>query len=284
MRNIFAAAFAFLLAGTAGTPAFADSLESIKSSGTFNIGFRSDAKPFAFMGENGRPAGYSIELCDIIAGELAAVLGLPGLNINYVPITAANRMDKLEAGEIDIECGSSTNTLKRRERVDFSLLTFITGAELLTHVDSGITDLKTVAGRKVGVLGGTTTEQGLNSGLARRNITAEIVAVKNHEEGLSLLESGGIDAYFADRVLLILLAMDAKDSASLKLSGHFYSFEPYALMLRKGDDRLRLITDRTLAGLYRSGDITKVYRHWFGKSKPSDLLKALFVIQGIPAG
>ena len=282
MRHLLKALAAAAMAAAIALPAYADSLDAIKSSGVFKIGFREDARPFAFRNAEGRPSGYSVELCDLIASELAAALGLPGLNIDYVPVTAANRIDKLEAGEIDIECGSSTYTLERRERVDFSLLTFITGAEMLTRKDSGISDLKTAAGRKVGVLGGTTTERGLLAGLEKRGISAEVITVTTHEEGLAALESGTIEAYFADRALLILLALESQDPSALMLSGHFYSYEPYALMLRKGDERLRLIADSTLAALYRTGKIREVYRHWFGETKASDLLQALFITQGIP--
>jgi ABC-type amino acid transport substrate-binding protein len=270
------------VAASLAVPAFADSLESIKSSGVLKVGFREDARPFAFVGQDGKPAGYSVELCDRIAANLAGELGLAGVNVEYVPIEAAERIEALESGKIDIECGSSTETLERREKVDFSLLTFITGAEMLTKKTSGIDNLETVAGHKVGVLGGTTTETGLLAGLERRSIDAEVIAVANHEEGLALLESGEVDAYFGDRVLLILLALNAKDPSSLKLSGHFYSYEPYALMMRKGDDGLRLVADRTLAELYRSGKIGEVYQRWFGQSQPSDLLKALYVTQGLP--
>lgn len=283
MKRVFRALSIAAVAASVALPALAaDSLESIKASGVFKIGFREDARPFAFLGQDGKPAGYSVELCDRVAAVLAKDLNLPGLNVEYVPVTAAERIDALESGKIDIECGSSTETLERRERVDFSLLTFITGAEMLTHKDSGINDMNTVAGRKIGVLAGTTTESGLLAGLQQRGVTAEVVSVSNHAEGMALLQSGEIDAYFADRALLILLALEAKDNSNLKLSGHFYSYEPYALMLRRGDSGLRLAADKAISGLYRSGQISEVYRRWFGQTKPSDLLKALYITQGLP--
>lgn len=282
MRRIFRALSIAALTTVFALPAFADILDNIKASGVLKVGFREDARPFAFVGQDGKPAGYSVELCDRIAAQLAEELGLPGVTVDYVPIKASERIEMLMSGKIDIECGSSTQTLARREKVDFSLLTFITGAEMLTRTDSGISNMETVAGHKVGVLGGTTTERGLIAGLEQRGTTAEVVSVSTHEEGIALLESGEIDAYFGDRALLILLAMDSASPASLKLSGHFYSYEPYALMMPKGEDGLRLVADRTLAALYRSGEIGEVYRRWFGNSKPSDLLKALYITQGLP--
>ncbi len=263
-------------------PAFADTLAKIKKSEKIAIGFREDARPFSFRDDGGAAAGYSIELCERIATAVKAELGLKKLAIDYVPVSSKTRFELLEDGKIDIECGSTTNTLARQERATFTLLTFVTGAEMLVRADSGIADLADTQGKKLGVLGNTTTETGLKDGLKSRFIDAEIVLVNNHEEGLAALEAGKIDAYFADRILLFGLADKASNPSKLKLSGKFYSYEPYALMVRRGDDAFRLVADRTLAGLYRDREIRSIYRKWFGKTEPSDLLKALYVLQGLP--
>lgn len=204
------------------------------------------------------------------------------MNVEYVPVKAANRIEMLESDEIDIECGSSTRTLRRQERVDFTLLTFVTGAEMLVRVDSGIGDIPDLAGRKVGVLEGTTTERGLRNALEKRFIDAQVVTVERHDYGLASLEVGDIDAYFADRILLLGLAGRAMDPSKLQLSGRLYSIEPYALMVRRGDDDLRLIADRTIASLYRSGQIKGIAGKWFGGAKAGNLLKALYLLQAIP--
>ena len=202
--------------------------------------------------------------------------------VEYVPVSASDRMVKVENGEVDLECGLTTNTLSRQERVAFSQLIFVTGAEMLIRRESGIKDIKDIKGRRIGVLIDTTTERGLLGVLSRNKIKAEIVGVENHDDGLAKLEEGVIDAYFADRAVLILLGLRAKNPEALKLSGRFYSYEPLALMLRKGDDDFRLVVDRTLARLYRSGQITEIYRNWFGETKPSDVLQAMFIMEGLP--
>lgn len=263
-------------------PALADTLTKIKESGKIAIGFREDARPFSFRDDAGAPAGYSIDLCERIAQAAKIELGLDKLKIDYVPVSAKSRFDMLENGKIDIECGSTTNTLARQKRAAFSLLIFATGAEMLVAKDSGIADLADTRGKKLGVLGNTTTETGLKNGLERRLIDAEIVLLDDHEKGLAALEAGKIDAYFADRILLLGLARKASDPSKLKLSGRFYSYEPYALMVRRGDDDFRLVADSALARLYRDREIESIYGKWFGKVAPSDLLKALFVLGGLP--
>lgn len=282
MKRFLRAGLLIIVGWMVALPALADTLTKIKESGKIAIGFREDARPFSFRDDTGAAAGYSVELCERITTAVKAELGLDKLAIDYVPVSSKTRFDLLENGKIDIECGSTTNTLARQKRAAFTLLTFATGAEMLVRADSGIADLTDTQGKKLGVLGNTTTETGLRDGLKIRFIEAEVILVENHEAGLAALEAGKIDAYFADRILLFGLAGKASDPSKFKLSGRFYSYEPYALMVRRGDDDFRLVADRTLARLYRDRQIKAIYRKWFGKVEPSDLLKALYVLQGLP--
>lgn len=260
-----------------------DTLAKIKKSGTFVIGYREDARPFSFMGDDGTPSGYSVKLCQHIAAGVKQLAGLENMKIEYKPVPAAKRIDMIANGDVDIECGASTVTLERREKVDFTLATFITGAEMLAAVDSGIEDLPDIAGKTVGVLQGTTTEQGLTNALDTSQIKADVKTFSNHDDGIKALEDGKIEAYFADRILLLGLAEKVKEPSKYRLSGRFYSYEPYAFMIRRGDADLRFAADRTLAELYRSGEIWEVYNDYFGDAKPSELLVALFILSGIPA-
>ncbi len=273
-----------LLSFVATTEARADTLSKIKESGTIVIGHRMASPPFSFVDQSGKAVGYSIDLCKRIAAAVKDELSLNGIEIDYVPVTAENRFSMLRQGKVDIVCGSTTNTLKRRERVAFTLLTFITGAEMLVRTGSGIDGLKDLEGKKVGVVTGTTTKTVLTKALKRQFINAQVVIVKDHDEGLKALEDSKIDAYMSDRIILIGLARRARDPSKFMLTNHLYSFEPYALVVRRDDPDFRLIADRTLASLYRSRRIVEIYRKWFGKiGSLTDLLKALYILQGIPA-
>ena len=266
------------------TEAQADTLAKITESGTIVFGYRTASPPFSFVDQSGKAVGYSIDLCERIAAAVKDELSLNGIKIDYVPVTAENRFSMVRQGKVDIVCGSTTNTLKRRERVAFTLLTFITGAEMLVRTGSGIDKLKDLKGKKVGVVKGTTTETGLTKALKQQFINAQVVIVKDHYDGLMALEDSKIDAYTSDRIILIALAREARDPSKLMLMNQFYSVEPYALVVRRDDPDFRLIADRTLASLYRSGRIVEIYRRWLGKiGRPSDLVKALYILQGIPA-
>lgn len=282
MKPIVAAVFAIVVSLTSGSVHADPTLDTMRATGVFKLGFRMDAKPFAFLDPDGNAAGYAVDLCRRIYEAVKEELGARNLEIEYIPTTASDRLALLKSGKIDIECGSTTRTLERQKEFDFSVLTFVTGAELMVRIGSGISDLQSAAGKKIGVLRGTTTEQGLRDTIRRRGVAIEMITLDRHEEGLASLETGEIDGYLADRALLYGLSQRAIDPSKLKLTGKFYSFEPYALALRRGDDDLRLIADATLARLYRSGTIEKIYGRWFPGAPTSDLLRALYVLQALP--
>lgn len=262
--------------------ASAGTLDRVVEAKSFVIGYRQDAKPFSYLDPDGQAQGYSVDLCRHIAAAVAAELDLSDMEIVYEAVPVDQRLEKLARGDIDIECGSTTRTLERQAEVDFTLLIFATGAEFLLPASSTASGISDLAGKRIGVLAGTTTEELLHREITRASVTATVVPLKLHEEGLASLEVGEVDAYFADRVLLIGLAGDRLRSGAMHLSGQFYSFEPYALMVRRGDDDLRLIADRTLAKVYRSGEIRALYQKHFPGARPSGLLQALYILQAIP--
>ena len=265
-----------------GTLAPTGTMAKVAETGAFVIGFREDARPFSYRDSEGNPAGYSVDLCRRIAAVVKEASGRETIDVQFVAVAADNRIAAVQSGEIDIMCGATTDTLERRAEVDFTQHIFITGAEMLVKTDSGIDDIGGLSGKKVGVLNGTTTEVAVRDGLKAGMIDAEVVSFAQHEEGLAAVEDGAVDAYFADRILLLGLGQLAKDPATLQLSGRFYSYEPYALMLRRGDNDLRLAANTALANLYRTGQIWEIYRKHFGDAEPSDLLVTMFILGGVP--
>ena len=197
-------------------------------------------------------------------------------------MTAANRFDAITTGKADLLCEPTSETLSRREQVDFSITTFIDGASLLV-AGEGPSDFGALSGKKVGVLAGTTTEQSLRDTLASAGIAADVTPAKTHEEGLAMLDKGEIVAYFGDRAILSYLASKSSDPSKLRLANNYFSVEPYALALAHGDEDLRLAVDRALSHIYRSGEIATVFAHTFGdQMQPSDTLKTLYLVSALP--
>ena len=257
-------------------------LKKIKTSGTFTIGYRDAAPPFSFSGPDKKPVGYSIELCTYVANAVQKQLGLANLNVTWVPVTAENRIDMVVQGKIDIECGTTTATLSRQERVDFSLMTFVDGGSLLTTSDKGIREMADFSGKRIAVIPGTTTEKALAEYLKKKSISVQTVRVKDHPEGLRAIEEGTAEAFASDRGILIGLAA-AKDPTRYFLANMFFSYEPYGFVVRRNDAAFRLVVNRALAELYRSGLVETVYDRWFGAlGKGGEAIHIMYLLNGLP--
>jgi len=258
-------------------------LKKIKDSGTIAIGYREQSLPFSFRGDDGKPTGYSIDLCQRIVTGIQQQLKLPKLDVKWVAVTVENRIQSVVNGTIDLECGSTTASLSRQEQVDFSNMTFVDGGGLLVKRTGTLGTLQDLGGKKIGVIPGTTTEGALRSVLQRASLTADIVPITDHRGGLAALESGGIDAYASDRVILIGLAATAADPSQFAITEQYLSYEPYGFMMRRGDAAFRLAVNRVLASLYRSGEVIQIYARWFGKlGRPGNVLIAMYAIYALP--
>ena len=278
---------ALFLAMTLTSPIFGQELQGtlkkIKDTKAITIGYRESSFPFSFVGDDKKPTGYSVDLCIRIASSIQQHLGLTELPIKWVPVTPENRITLVANGNVDLECGSTTNTLSRQEQVDFSYMTFVDGGSLLVSANARIDRLSDIAGKRVAVIPGTTTEKVLAEVLQKAKLSVQVITVKEHAEGIAALENGTADAYASDRVILIGLAMTSKDPSKLALSDQYFSYEPYGLMLRRGDADFRLAVNRVLARLYRSGEIIQVYERWFGSfDRTSNLLQAMYLLHSLP--
>lgn len=281
MKYIFSiiALISVLVSGTT----FAEdisTLEQIKKTETIRIGYRDNEPPMSFINKDNQPVGYSIELCLHIANEIKSKLKNPNIAVKYVPVTATNRFESLTDNSIDILCGSTTKTLSRSELVDFSELTFVTGASLISLKTSEIENLESLAGKKVAVVKGTTTIAALTKALKRIDSDAEIIAVDSAKEGMEAVNSNKVDAFSSDQIILIGLAITRGDPEKYTLSKDLFSYEPFALAIRRNDSDFRLLTNRVLSDLYRSGKITETYSRWFGEyiTNIPSLLEAMYIL------
>jgi ABC-type amino acid transport substrate-binding protein len=272
-----------MLAGPAAGADLDGTLKKIKSTNTITLGYRDSSRPFSFVGDDGKPAGYSVDLCSRIAQSIGKELGLPNLQVKWVKVTVDSRMRAVVDGTIDLECGSTTASLSRQEQVDFSLMTFLDGGSLLVTDASGIRGVSTLGGKRVAIVPGTTTEKSLADALKKHSVSVTMVPVKDHADGVAALDNATADAYASDRVILIGVGRTSKDPRKLALVEEFFSYEPYGFMLRRGDAAFRLSVNRALAGMYRSGEIVPIYEKWFGSmSTAGQLIGAMYLINGLP--
>ena len=284
MRILSALATAALVLAN---PVLADdisgTLKKIKDTGVIKLGYLPQSVPFSFMEVDGKATGYSPDLCMRIATGIQEQLGLPKLDVQWVPVTLETRFDAVNSGAIDLECGITTNTLSRQKQVDFSVMTWVDGANFLVREESPFKSLSDLNGKKIAVIAGTTTVGALKEVLEKSYVKADLVVVHSHVEGLDALRKGTADAYASDQAVLIGLALTVAQSMKMRLGDRSLSYEPYGLMLRKNDQDFRQAVNTVLSRLYRSGQILSIYDRWFGKfGKPSQFTVLMYLMNGLP--
>ena len=260
-------------------------LKRIEDSGEIRIGYVPDAPPLSFEDEDGNVVGYSIDLCRHIASAIRFDLGLEKIDVTFKPlVTMDDRISAVESNEIDIECGATTVTLSRRERVDFTLMTFITGSAILSRKDKAISTIDELDKKRVAVVAGTTTEDVVRRVAEVNDFRIKVVPIKTHDEGMALLNRGKVDGYASDRAMLIgQVFRNANVANDYTMTRSALSFEPYAFMITRGDTEFRLAADRALASLYRTARIRRIYQNWFGHyGEPlSPIVEAMYQFQAV---
>ncbi len=259
-------------------------LEKIARTGEFVIGYRTDASPLSYENAQGQPSGYSVDLCRRIAAQVKSHLGKQDIETKFIPVASDERISAVVKGKVDIECGSTTVTLTRHEKVDFTLPTFVTGGSVLSLAKSGIQDMSNLFGKRVGVVKDTTTVEQLRTYLQRNLIDAEIVTVDTRKDGMLRLDRGGIDAFASDQIVLIGQVIEALSPNQYSLVSETFSYEPYALVVRRNDADFRLVANKALVQIYRSGQHIQIFNKWIGRIgiQPSPILIAMYQLNTLP--
>ena len=239
--------------------------------------------PFSYVGDKNQPAGFSIDLCRRVANSIERQLNIQGLKVDWVPVTVQSRFDAVAKGSADMECGSSTITLTRQKQVDFSSIIFVETTGLLVKAASGVRSLSDLSGKRIAVVGGTTNERAIGAQLKRRRLSATVLPFGSRDEALAALEEGKADAFASDKLLLVGASTKAKDARSLALLADELSFEPYGIVLPRGDAALRLAVNTGLAQIYAGDEIVEIFRRWFAAfGRPSPVLEAAYILGAIP--
>jgi ABC-type amino acid transport substrate-binding protein len=259
-------------------------LEKIARTGEFLIGYRTDSRPLSYENADGKPSGYSVDVCQHIAADVNAHFGDKDIKTKFIPVTSDERISAVVNGKIDIECGSTTITLSRQEQVDFTLPTFVTGGSVLSLAGTGIQSMSDLSGKIVGVAKGTTTIEQLQHHLQQDRIAAKIFIVDDREDGMNRLNQGEIGAFASDQIVLIGQVAEADNPKRYSLVNDVFSFEPYGFVVRRDDADFRLVVNRSIAQLYRDGEQGEIFYKWIGRIgiNVPPILSAMYQLNAIP--
>lgn len=252
-------------AGSAPTPAAAPAptLNRIRDTGVVTLAHREASIPFSYLDANKRPIGYAMDLCMLVVDALRRELKVPKLRVEYIAVTAANRIPVIAEGKADMECGSTTNNAARRKQVAFTITHYYAGAKLLTRTDSNIQRLSDVRNKTIVSTRGTTPLAALRTAAEKGLITARIVEGKDHDESFAMLERGEADVFAMDDILLYSLRANSKDPQRWMIVGELLSVEPLSIMLRRNDPEFKRFVDTVLSRTMIDGDGMALYNKWF---------------------
>jgi glutamate/aspartate transport system substrate-binding protein len=259
---------AALFALTTQAQELTGTLKKIKDSGEITIGNRESSIPFSYLDDKQQPIGYSMDLCNKVVDAIKTTLKMPNLKVKYNPVTSQNRIPLVQNGTVDLECGSTTNSVDRQKQVSFGNTTFVTGIKMLVKANSGIKDIGDLNGKAVATTTGTTSDALIKASEKGKNIDVKNIYGKDHADSFLMVDSGRAAAFVMDDVLLAGLIANAKNPKDFMIVGESLRTEPYGIMIRKDDPQFKTLVDNTLTGLMKSGEINKIYDKWFMNPVP----------------
>jgi glutamate/aspartate transport system substrate-binding protein len=260
--GLLTAVVAALLPALAWAQEADTALARIQKNKAVTVGFRESAAPFAYLDEGKQASGYSIDVCNRIVQEIGRKLNIPHIETKYVPVTPQTRIPLIANGTVDIECGTTVNSLGRQEQVDFSYAVALAEGRLLVKKTSGIQDLPDLNGKIVALAAGTTAERYVRAALDRNKINVRVLQVRDNAEGLLAVNSQRVDAFVNDAVLLGGVLRTAQNKDDFAIVGKPLSFEQVAFMVGKNNSGLLTIINGAIARLLASGELQKLYDHW----------------------
>lgn len=276
----------------------ANTLERVRSSHIFTLGYLPDLAPFSAQ-EGDKASGYAIDLCLKIADKLKSELGLPDLQVHYQPVKASEQVSAVSQGKVDILCTPTPPTLERRKMISYSIPIYTAGlsvvvrhaaAEPLLNVLNGevayngptwrATINRGLSNQTYATLEGGVTEDWIREHMRLLNVIASLVTVSNNDEGVKLVAEGKADAFFSERMLLRNELAKEGAAKNLMLLDRIFEYSPVAMIVERGDEDFRLLVDATLSEAYYSGAIEKAYHQYMGGTNAT--VKKLFRVYALP--
>lgn len=267
-RLLLALVGAGLVATGASAQELTGTLKKIKDTGSITIGHRESSVPFSYLDDKQRPVGYSMDLCAKVVEAVKAELKMPDLKVAYQPVTSANRIPLLQNGTIDLECGSTTNSVERQKQVSFGPTYFVINVSAAVKKNSGIKSFADLNGKTVASTSGTTSIPLLRGYEKAKGIDFKELQAKDHAESMQLLATDRAHAFIMDDILLAGQIANQPNPGDYMILSESLRTEPYGMMLRRDDPQFKSLVDKAVAAVYKSGEINKIFAKWFTSPIP----------------
>jgi len=243
-------------------------LKKIKDTGAITIGYRESSIPFSYLDDKQQPIGYAMDLCTKVVDAVKTELKIPNLKVNLQPVTSSNRIPLLQNGTIDMECGSTTNSVARQQQVAFGPTYFVINVSAAVKKNSGIKSMADLNGKTISTTSGTTAVPLLKQYEKTKNADIKEIYGKDHAESFLLLTQDRTAAFVMDDILLAGQIANSSNPGDYMILPESLRTEPYSMMLRKDDAQFKALVDKTVGGVMKSGEIHKLYTKWFTSPIP----------------
>ena len=240
----------------------ADTLAKIKQSGKVIIGYRESSDPISYV-VGGKPRGYAVDICNNFANELKKTLKMPNLKVEYKAVTSSTRIPEMLAGNIDMECGTTTNSVQRQQQVSFSTNYYATEVRMAVKANAPIKTIADLNGKAVVTTQGTTSDKYIKMGEKGEKINVNNVYGKDHSDSFAMVASGRAAAFVMDDNILAGLIAKSSNPKDFKIVGPVLSSEPYGIMIPKGDAAYKAVADKVVTAMWKNGQMATLYKKWF---------------------
>lgn len=257
-----------LVASAAQAQELTGTLKKIKETGSITVGHRESSIPFSYLDDKQQPIGYAMELCMKIVDAVKTELKMPGLKVSLQPVTSSNRIPLLQNGTIDLECGSTTNSVTRQQQVAFGPTYFVINVTAAVKKNSNINSIADLNGKTISTTSGTTSVPLIKGYEKSKHVDVKEIYGKDHAESFLLMADDRAAAFVMDDILLAGQIANAKNPNDYKILPESLRQEPYSMMLRKDDPQFKALVDKTIGGVMKSGEIEKIYFKWFQSPVP----------------
>ena len=272
MTKILRFALAALVCAALALPASAQqvsgTLKKIKETGSITVGYRESSIPFSYLDDKEHPIGYAMDLCMKIVDAVKADLKMPNLKVQLQPVTSSNRIPLMQNGTIDLECGSTTNSVERQKQVSFGPTYFVINVTAAVKKSSGINSLADLNGKTISTTSGTTSVPLIKKYEKTKNVEVKEIYGKDHAESFLLVADDRAAAFVMDDILLAGQIANARNPSEYRIIPESLRQEPYSMMLRKDDPQFKALVDKTIGAVMKSGEIEKIYARWFTSPIP----------------
>ncbi|MEV4365276.1 transporter substrate-binding domain-containing protein [Nonomuraea sp. NPDC049625] len=262
IRSSLLVVLVIAVAGCGSGQAKGDLLQRVKAAGVIRVAQTQANPPWNFL-ENGKPAGYDVD----VANELAKRLGVA--KVEFVPSNFQSFIAGVQAGRFDAVISGQTITDERKEQVDFSRPYEVNGISIFVAAGSGISGVADLKGKKVAVTAGTT-----QAAFAKKSIPdADIKTYDNATLGLTEVGRGRADAALVSRFQGAFLAQ--KNSLAVKPAGPLLESEVNGISFAKGSTAFKQAVDQALGDMISDGTLSAISKKWLGGLDMAEQLKGV---------